>query len=248
MKEIILNEREYAERLLEEYSLGKDEYVSICILAKYWRAKGLIAPKIRRQIEDHILRSRPYTQVFRYEDMINSAITASKKWPLIQLESVNITQSEIDTIKSLYQVQEQQLLFAMVCLAKYRHAVNQRSDGWINTPRNDVYKFANVAGSLDRRTALQRNLHDAGLIEWPRRADSENVRVTFCDYTGEAAIRITDFRNLGYQWRQYLGEPYFACSECGIVIRKNSNRMKYCKDCAEEINRRNARERWFMLA
>ena len=77
MKEIILNEKTYAENLIEQYSLGKDEYVSICILAKYWRALGMRKQQIRRKVEEHILRSKPYAQMFRYTDMIDKAIPRS---------------------------------------------------------------------------------------------------------------------------------------------------------------------------
>ena len=248
MKNIILNERTYAEGLIENYSLGKDEYVSISILAKYWRSEGLHAPQIRRKIEEHILRSKPYAQMLRYAEIIDNAISASKKWALRELDSIGITQQELDQIALAGGVQEQQLLFVMLCLAKYRRAINANSDGWISTPRTDVYQMANVSGTLEHKAAVQRNIHDAGMIEWPRRADSENVRVLICDFDGEPVLHIRDFRNLGYQYRRWCGEAYFACSECGLVVRKNSNRMKYCKDCADEINRQKARARWFQLA
>lgn len=248
MKEIILNELEHAEHLIETYSLGRDEYVSIGILAKYWRVQGLNAPKIRRKIEEHILRSKPYAQMFRYADMIDKAVVASKKWPLVQLDSIGITAAELEHIATLDDIQERQLLFTMLCLAKFQNAVNPRCDGWINTPRQELYKLANIFGTTDRKAAIGSRLHDAQMVEWPRRADSENVRVMICDYEGEPALHVSDFRNLGYQYRQYTGEPYFACEECGLVVRRKSNRMKYCKDCAEEINRQKARMRWFQLA
>lgn len=248
MKDIILDERAYAEDLIENYSLGKDEYVSICILAKYWRSEGLYAPQIRRKIEEHILRSKPYARMFQYTEMIANAVEASRKWPLRELDSIGITQQELDQIALVDGMQEQQLLFTMLCIAKYRHAVNANSDGWISTPRVDVYKMANVSGTLEHKAAVQRHIHDAGKIEWPRRADSENVKVLICDFGGEPVLHIRDFRNLGYQYRRWCGEAYFACSECGLVVRRNSNRMKYCKDCADEINRQKARERWFQLA
>lgn len=248
MKDIILNERIYAENLIENYSLGKDEYVSISILAKYWRSAGLRAPQVRRKLEEHILRSKPYAQMFRYAEMIVGAVEASKKWQLRELDSIGVTQAELDQIAEVDGTQERQLLFTMLCLAKYRHAVNANSDGWVSTPRADLYKMANVAGTLEHKATIQRHIHDAGKIEWPRRADSENVRVLICDFDGEPVMHISDFRNLGYQYRRWCGEAYFACSECGLVVRKNSNRMKYCKGCADEINRQKARERWFQLA
>ena len=48
-------------------------------------------------------------------------------------------------------------------------------------------------------------------------------------------LRITDFRNLGNQYMMYLGESYFQCVECGLVVRRITNNQKYCDDCAASV-------------
>ena len=56
---------------------------------------------------------------------------------------------------------------------------------------------------------------------------------------GEVAVRVSDFRNLGYQYLKYHGEPYFECENCGLTVRQNNKktgrRQKYCQSCAAEI-------------
>lgn len=52
-------------------------------------------------------------------------------------------------------------------------------------------------------------------------------------------MRVSDFRNLGYQYMKYHGEPYFECTNCGItekIKNPSSGRPpKYCPQCAAEI-------------
>ena len=89
---------------------------------------------------------------------------------------------------------------------------------------------------------MYHNLNEAGLIKFSKKVDNTNVRVCFVK-PGDAAIRITDFRNLGYQYLKYHGEPYFECQNCGVTTRydnpdnkRSCSKQKYCRSCAAEIN------------
>ena len=68
--------------------------------------------------------------------------------------------------------------------------------------------------------------------------DNTNVRVCFIE-EGNEAIRVSDFRNLGYQYMKLCGEPFFECQSCGIVSKySNPSRGRtqvYCKQCAVEV-------------
>lgn len=77
------------------------------------------------------------------------------------------------------------------------------------------------------------NLKEMGMIRFSKNVDNTNVRVCFIT-PGETAMVITDFRNLGYQYLKYHGEPYFECVNCGITIKRNNNKQKYCANCYEE--------------
>ena len=84
-------------------------------------------------------------------------------------------------------------------------------------------------------------LKDAGMIRFSKQIDNLSVQVLFAE-DGDVALRVTDFRNLGYQYMKYHGEPYFECANCGITTKianpenKNSSwKQKYCRECAVEI-------------
>ena len=85
---------------------------------------------------------------------------------------------------------------------------------------------------------MYHTLSELGLIRFSKKIDNTNVRVEFIE-DGEVAVRVSDFRNLGYQYLKYHGEPYFECENCGLTVRQNNKktgrRQKYCQSCAAEI-------------
>ena len=119
---------------------------------------------------------------------------------------------------------------------------NEQNAGWVNRPDKEIFKLANVVTSVKRQSLMLNDLRSSGLIRFSRKVDNININVQCIDMDGDAYLQITDFRNLGYQYMRYCGEPYFECAECGIVIKRMSNAQKYCHDCAVDINRQNARE------
>lgn len=94
--------------------------------------------------------------------------------------------------------------------------------------------MANVRTSVQRQSAMYNRLWSQGLIGYNRRVDNLNTQVLFVDREGEPALYISDFRNLGNQYMLYKGAPYIRCEQCGLVVRKYSNRQKYCPSCAAE--------------
>ncbi|MBR2505583.1 MAG: hypothetical protein IKB70_01380, partial [Bacilli bacterium] len=72
-----------------------------------------------------------------------------------------------------------------------------------------------------------------GLLEFSKRNDNLNCRVTFVDNEGDEELFVSDFRELGYEYQKYKGENFIRCAECGILTRGNKNgTKKYCKDCS----------------
>ena len=82
-------------------------------------------------------------------------------------------------------------------------------------------------------------LRSAGFIRFSKKIDNLNVQVMFIE-DGETAIHIQDFRNIGYQYLKYYGEPYFDCANCGLTVKirepSKGCRQKYCPSCAVELH------------
>ena len=70
-----------------------------------------------------------------------------------------------------------------------------------------------------------------------------NIQVLYIDDESENKLFVSDFRKLGYEWRLYNGEKYIRCADCGILVKNTNGKRRYCKDCAENADRENARLR-----
>jgi len=76
-----------------------------------------------------------------------------------------------------------------------------------------------------------------GYVGYSNIVDNINLNVKILDTEEEdVSVFISDFRNLGNQYMQLVGENYMTCQNCGVVVRKTSNRQKYCQACAVELN------------
>ena len=79
------------------------------------------------------------------------------------------------------------------------------------------------------------DIERTGLISFSNKNDNLNLKINFIDMESESALEISDFRELGYEYLNYIGEGNFIrCSECNRLIRKTGKRDKYCSECKKE--------------
>ena len=114
-----------------------------------------------------------------------------------------------------------------------------KQDSKRHHPRWEIVNTANINTSIKRQSVMFDQLGDAGMIRFSKQIDNLSVQVLFVDEESEPVLRVTDFRNLGYQYLKYHGEPYFECQNCGITVKSENatgRKQKYCKECAVEIH------------
>ena len=249
MIEIVMNEREWVEEVLREKRLGKKPTLVIGRLAKYYHAQGLRKAEIKKRIEDFMVRCDPTINIVRWQDTIDAMVKGSSKYPLVEIDKIAVTASEMDAIMKLTSIQQQRLMFVLVCLAKYGDAIRPKNSGWVNLESKDIFSLANITLTSKRQALLINDLWQVGYVGYSRVIDNVNLCVQILDYEAEPAIEITDFRNLGNQFRRYLGDKsYIQCCNCGLVIKRTSPNHKYCPACAEEINKIRAHENYWKNA
>ena len=239
---IVLNEKDFAITALEKCTLDAKPLETLSRIARYYHSEQYKKSEIRSLLESFMLKCDPGINIVKWQDTIDRLVKEADKFKLIEIDSVPITNRELDICDSLDGKQMRRLMFTLVCLAKFANMANEQNAGWVNRPDKEIFKLANVVTSVKRQSLMLNDLRSSGLIRFSRKVDNININVQCIDMDGDAYLQITDFRNLGYQYMRYCGEPYFECAECGIVIKRMSNAQKYCHDCAVDINRQNARE------
>lgn len=241
---IVLNEREFAESALETCTLGTKPLETLGRIARYYTADGYKRGEVCSLLEEFLLKCDPGINIVKWQNTIERQVKTANKVGLIEIDSIPITKKELSVCDGLSGTQMRRLMFTLICLAKYSNTVNPKNSGWVNRQDREIFKLANVVTPIKRQSLMLNDLRELGLVRFSRKVDNVNINVQCLDLCGDPELLISDFRNLGYQYLRYCGEPYFECEACGLVIKRTNNSQRYCRDCGAEINRQKSRENW----
>jgi len=238
---IVLNEYEWAERMINNHELGKKPIETLNRVAKYYLENQYTKREIRKMLDTFLTQCDPSASLVHWSDTLDKVAKNAGKFPIIRLDGVTVSKREMDRIESLGGKQIRRLAFTLLCVAKYWNAVSPSNHNWVNTSDKEVMQMANINTSIKRQSLMFAELRDSGLIRFSKKIDNLNVQVLFIE-PGEPAIHIQDFRNIGYQYLRYYGGPYFECVNCGITVKvqepARGRRQKYCPSCAIEVRTR----------
>lgn len=237
----ILNELEWAEQALSTCSLGNRPYEMIFLIAKYYYYMGYDAAGVRDRLDDFVIQCDPRASLPKWSAALDAATKSAKKYPIVIIDSITVTEPELLKINSVQGIQARRLAFSLLCLAKYLDIVRPNNNHWVSTPDREIMQMANISTSIKKQSSLFSALKDAGLISFAKRVDNLNVQVRFIE-DGVEAVSVRDFRNLGFQYMKLCGGDYFECENCGITVKRPERSAgrspKYCPSCAFEIKMR----------
>lgn len=238
---IVLKENEWAEQMIKDRSLGKKPSETLRRVARYYMDKGFSRTETRNKLDAFLLQCDPVASLPKWSGALDFATSKASKCHAIDIDSIPITKTEMEKIDGLDGRQIKRLAFTLLCLAKYWKIVIPDGDYWVNNKDSEIMSLANINATIRHQSAMYRELRDLGMIQFSKKIDNTNVKVCFVD-VGDTVLNITDFRNIGYQYLMYHGEPYFECRNCGLVTKhkdpKNIRNKRYCSDCASEIHMR----------
>lgn len=240
---IILNEKEFAEKCINNRQIVGKPFFTLSILAKYYyHHLGYRKKKITSLLIDFMAQNYPHYENNKldWNSNIERIANNAGKYTLYEIDGVWITQSEIDTITNIHNKVLERLIFTFLCLAKLGNIKNPQNNGWVNVGDKEIFTLARITCNLQERDIKIGKLRKLGLLELPKRNDNLSCRVTFIDDESEKVFQVCDFRELGYEYLKYKGENYIRCSECEILTKGNKNgTKKYCPSCAQYSPKKN---------
>ena len=236
---VVLRENDWAASMIQANSLGKKPSETLRRVARFYMdTYNINQDAARKKLDLFLLQCDPTSSLPKWSDALDFAVSRACKYPAINIDHISVSKNEVEKIDSLEGKQIRRLAFTLLCLAKYWNIVTRKEDGWVNSKDNEIMSMANINTSIKRQSLMFGKLNELGMIQFSKKVDNTNVKVCFME-DGEEAIRIYDFRNLGYQYLMYHGEPYFTCENCGITTKVNDKgnrrRQKYCPECAAII-------------
>lgn len=236
---IVLRENDWAEKRIQDKSLDKKPSETLRRVARKYIDDGYSKKDVRKMVELFLLQCEPTASLPKWSDAIDYAVGRAYKYQAIYIDNIKITKSEMDKIDELSGKQIKRLAFTLLCLAKYWYMVAPETDFWVSNKDNEVMALANINTSIKRQSLMYYTLRELGMIQFSKKVDNTSVRVCFVDDDSDTVLEVQDFRNLGYQYLKYHGEPYMECRHCGITTKIENlsigRPQKYCKSCANEI-------------
>ena len=234
---VVLNEKKQAEYIIKKGEVGNKPTSTLFLLAKYYRHKEYLnKEQIFNKLNEFMENNYKNYNSATWEDIIEDISKKANKYPLREIDYIEITNSEIDTIRHICNIKYEKLLFTMLCYAKLYNKISDKNNGWVNTDIQELYRVARVTVKYKKDKFLFLNdIERSGLISFSNKNDNLNLKINFIDMESESALEISDFRELGYEYLNYIGDGNFIrCSECNRLIRKTGKRDKYCSECKKE--------------
>ena len=170
------------------------------------------------------------------KDIIEDISKKAVKYPLREIDHIEISFKEIDAINTITRLPHRKLLFTMLCYAKLYNKISENNNGWINTDIKEIYRVSRVTVKhREDKFLFLNDLERDGWISFSKKNDNLNIKVNFVDseLSDNIALIVRDFRELGYEYLNYIGEGKFViCKDCHRLIRSTSNKKTYCIVCA----------------
>jgi hypothetical protein len=253
-KTFSFNEERDAEKIvLEGFPNGTIDYSQMYLVAKYFRQSfnyGEIRLE-RELIKFCKAQDKNFNPVIDSE-AIRKWVKSAMNYNLRKIESISISDKEIETLKEIENPRDRRILFVTLVLAK---ALKQR-----NTRRNktdlkvsDNY-YIRYNNLLDiTRLAKATNISEIDLTDIFHKyrkyfifysPERELIRLEYADKNPETKNVIEDMDKILEYYEIFFGkkptkESLKNCIVCGKELVKKSNRQKTCSvTCANELNRR----------
>lgn len=233
----ILNELKYVEYVLQEGIIGRKPSHTISLLARqYYHEKHLSNYEIYDKINIFMSECYEDYNYTEWYDAIISRIKTAVKYPLLKIDYLPISQSDMDKIGLLTDYNLQKLFFTCLCFAKYYNAINQKNNNWVNIKLTQLFSIANLSGKKSSKLYLLHTLKKLGQIEFSMKCDNTNVRVVNI-YDGND-YHVYHMEDLGNQYMVLIGNGFY-CAKCGKYEKQNKAKTKiYCRNCVEPIKKK----------
>ena len=183
-----------------------------------------------------------------YSNLVSDAIKRARKTPFYNIESIKITQSELNSISSLDNLRAEKVLFVLLCMAKQQRVISGFTNGLVRYSLTELCKLARISVPADDREYILYNIVQKGLISCPKKNDTKCLIVNCINDDDDVVLELdeVDCQELAYVYLNWKngGKGYTRCQRCNKLIKQSKTRpRKYCEECAEVVEKENSKER-----
>lgn len=239
---LILNEEKYATNI---YNGSNQDVKSIMEKIRYITRYFLYTK--HQSDEDNYIHTVKWLQQHHdnfdesnYSNLISDAIKKAHKYPFYDIDSIKITQSELDTIVSLNDLRAEKVLFVLLCMAKQQRASLNFTNGLVRYSLSDLCKMARISVPADDREYILYNIVKQGHLGYPKKNNTQCLIVNFIDDNSDVVLNLSEVhcQELAYEYLQWKngGQGYARCEFCGKVIKQyKSHPRRFCNECLDVL-------------
>ena len=175
-----------------------------------------------------------------YSKVLSDAIKKAEKYPFYHVDSIKITQSELDIISSLDSLRAEKVLFVLLCMAKQQSVSNGFTNGRVKYSITELCKMARISVPSEDREYILYDIVQRGLLGYPKKNNTQCLIVNFINEADEPALTLdeVDCQELAYAYLSWKndGKGYTKCQRCRRMIKQSKTKpRKYCEECAKVV-------------
>ncbi len=243
----ILNEKKYAENILNGDGYGENNLYTTNVMAKYYKYLGYNQREIRVALKRLISERRPDISERTVKFWIKKSLKLAETHSLCELDEIIITDTEIGRIKKIHSEKfkdsrVQRLAFTLLCLAKFSRTRGIK-DYWINVDYKHIFRLADLKGiTIDEQCLMIHELYAIGYIDLNPKIESHSIKVLGVA-DGKKEIVVKDINESGLIYEEYCGGKVAVCQKCGKIVKYSTNKKIYCQQCAINENRKKTKKK-----
>ena len=246
-------EKDAEEIIAHGFKSNTVDYSKMYIIAKYFRDKfGYGEIRLERELikfcKSNDKNFNPIVESESIKRWVRSAMTYS----LRKIESVKVSEKEIDFLKRVDNTKDRKLLFMTLILAKALKFRNTRRDKKDTLPSKNYYIHYTNLPDIIRLSGLKNitELNLASILHKYKEhltlynPERELIKINFIDGDMTDGIEI-EMENLLGQYESIFDlEPAIICEICGKELDKPSLRYTTCSQKCSTLKANKRRAKW----
>jgi hypothetical protein len=196
----------------------------------------------RKNIKTFVDVAMPNVDINEFANIINSAARNAKKYPIVNIQEIIITNNELDVISSLNDLKQEKILFVILVMAKYNYALHDGKYGYTAYCKySELFKMAKVSVPTKDRAYFMQFVVRNGLVDIPSTPGVVAMKPLFVDDNNENValkIGLVEFNNLADTYCAWkCPNKWRKCRTCKSWFKKYENedgtKAQVCKHCKE---------------
>ena len=249
MMNLVYNEATVLNNFLEKGECEIREDKIIMILIKYYYINGVIDKlQLREKILEDLYKISDKNTRNIWTKKVDKTICSFMKslkndnfvLDIVEVDSVDIYEEELEIIESASEVRYKKLLFILLVWAKVYKKFNRTI---IIENLRDLFSLAKCkTGNKTYRNLVMYEIKEQGFGCTKRENGNYQTKINYLKEEGEVAFVVDDIENAIYYYLNWSGEKWIKCQgeDCGKYFKpsKYAGNPKYCKECAYKIKKK----------